>query len=663
MKNTQKKITASLLSIAVLAALAGCNDSDNNQNTTTPTPTTGSPVFKMSVAHINDTHSNFDAHDLDFVNSDLSTKDSDFKVRTDVGGYPRLAAKLHAAREAANDSGTPFLALHGGDAFQGSLYFNLLKGNGNATLLSEMGLDAMAIGNHEFDLGNDPLISFINNVNFPLLAANLDTSDDAEMKSLDNLKAYTIKDFNGEKVGIFGLVLEDLEQISSPGENLKFNKEVDTAQKVVDELKAQGVNKIVMVSHIGVDRDVKVAKEVNGVDLIVGGHSHTRLGDFTNLGLGYGHAEVSYAEIFTNKDGKGKTCVVQAGQYAEAVGQIDVSLSEQGELLACEGNNTLLIGSNFKFKYGDVDGDGKKDRTALTDEHQAATETFVANQNNIAITKEDESLRRIIDLNYKPQVDGYNALVIGQVNDADDPIGSEFLDHVRIPGKSRGGASLATTGSEAGAHVAASMVWTLENMGNKFIADDSYKVDMAITNTGGIRDHIKAGDEGLTAGYILGSLLYFDNEVALVTLKGADVRKLLETSTNYAVSSSDGAFPTTANLQYTYNGTADEGKRIEDLKVCPGGVAANACSTIDNDKEYNIATNSYIAGGKDGYGVFADSRIDDVIMSGFADDEAMIEYVKNLTANGQALTEIPTGLTYIPADPTSVDKVLLKETD
>lgn len=334
MKNAHKKITISLLSAAILTALVGCNDSSTNNSVANKT---ADPVFKMSVAHINDTHSNFDAHNLDFVNSDLSTEDNNFKVRTDIGGYPRLAAKLNAAREAANDSGTPFLALHGGDAFQGSLYFSLMKGTGNATLLSKMGLDAMAIGNHEFDLGNDPLISFINSVNFPLLAANLDTSADASMNGLDNLKAYTIKEFNGEKVGIFGLVLEDLEQISSPGEDLSFNKEVDTAQQIVDELKAKGVNKIVMVSHIGLDRDVKIAKEVNGVDLIVGGHSHTRLGDFTNLGLGKGDNEVSYAEIFTNKDGEGKTCVVQAGQYAEAVGQIDVSLSSQGELLTCEG--------------------------------------------------------------------------------------------------------------------------------------------------------------------------------------------------------------------------------------------------------------------------------------------------------------------------------------
>lgn len=108
------KITKSILTLAVIAALTGCNDNDT---TTAPVDKTGDKTFTISVAHINDTHSNFDAHSLDFINSDLSTAEKSFKVRTDVGGYPRLAAKLHAAREAADASGTPFLALHGGDAF------------------------------------------------------------------------------------------------------------------------------------------------------------------------------------------------------------------------------------------------------------------------------------------------------------------------------------------------------------------------------------------------------------------------------------------------------------------------------------------------------------------------------------------------------------------
>lgn len=617
------KLQKTLIAAAMLTALAGCSD-DN------ATPSV--EQFDLTIAHVNDTHSSFDPSSLDFTNTDLG---EDFVVRTDAGGYPRVATKLKASRDAAEADGQPFLALHAGDAFQGSLYFNLLKGDGNAELLNQMGLDAATIGNHEFDMGNEPLIDFINKVNFPVLAANLDTSADSGMNGLDNLMPYTIKEVGGQKVGIIGLVLEDMETISSPGEDLVFMGEVASAQATVDALSAEGVDKIILLSHIGLDRDLRIAQNVNGVDVIVGGHSHTLLGDFTNLGMGHGDPEVDYAEMITNPDG-GQTCIVQSGESAEAVGQVDVSFTD-GAVTSCEGHNTLLVGNEFKHKY-----DGKN-REALTAEDQAATEAFVAEQANIAITEEDAEMRAFIDTEYAPMLEEFNGKVIGQVFDADDPVDTGSLDHTRIPGKAKYDASLRYTGSEAGAHVAEAMVWKLNKHG--------YGVDMAITNNGGIRNPIVADETGLTAGYVVGSLLYFNNELAITHLTGADITDLLEDTINYSLSTSSGAFPTFANLQFTFNGLAVAGAQIEDLQVCPGGVAANACADIELDKVYKIATNAYIAGGKDGYTIFAERAQQPTIFSGFIDNESMIEYVEMLDDQGLALEELPTGLNFIePAD-------------
>lgn len=247
-------------------------------------------------------------------------------------------------------------------------------------------------------------------------------------------------------------------------------------------------------------------------------------------------------------------------------------------------------------------------------------------------------------------MEAFNTKVIGQVDDADDPDDTKSLDHVRIPGTSRGAASLPTTGSEAGAHVAASMAWKLEQQG--------YVVNMAIANTGGVRADIIAGEDGLTAGYIIGTLLPFGNEVALVSLTGTEVRELLEATINYSISTSTGAFPTTANLQYTYNGTAIEGNRIENLKVCPGGVdiTASTCVDIVDDTAYGVATTSYLLSGKDGYSLFIGKESTN---SGFKDNQAMIDYVEAMGT----LNEIPTGLTYIPADSSKVDNPLLKAAD
>ncbi|GGP44029.1 bifunctional metallophosphatase/5'-nucleotidase [Shewanella algicola] len=621
-----------LLATAIIVALTGCNSSDDNNDTDVST-------FNLRIAHINDTHSSFDPTSLDFT---AQVNSEDMSIRTSVGGYPRVATALKNARTMATDANKPFLALHGGDAFQGSLYFNVLKGAGNATLLREMNLDAMTIGNHEFDLGDGPLIEFANKVNFPLLAANLDTSADSQMSGVTNIKSYTIKEYGDVKVGIFGLVLEDMKSISSPGDDLVFKGEVVTAQATVDALNEMGVDKVVMVSHIGLDRDIRIAESVNGVDVIVGGHSHTLLGDFTNIGNGMGSSIASYAEMITNPNGTSKTCIVQAGEVAQAVGQADITF-ENGEVTVCQGNNTLLIDNDFKHKY-----DGEN-RELLTEADQSAAEAFVGEQDNIAITEEDVLLRSIIDIDYKPLIEEFEGKVIGQVFDANDPIDTGMLDHVRQPGVKRNGASLPITGSEAGAHVAASMVWKLNQHG--------YGIDMAITNTGGVRNDIKNDATGnLTAGYIIGSLLYFSNELAIVELKGSDITQLLEDTINYSLTTSSGSFPTFANIEFTFNGKAVAGEQIEDLHVCPNGVAAGGCTDIDPEMTYKISTNAYIAGGKDGYEIFDTKKLSPVIKSGFIDNESMIEYVEALTLAGQKLEELPTGLTFIA--PTSFEEKL-----
>jgi 5'-nucleotidase len=333
---------------------------------------------------------------------------------------------------------------------------------------------------------------------------------------------------------------------------------------------------------------------------------------------------------------------VQAGAIAQAIGQADVTF-EDGDVKTCQGNNTLLIDNDFMHKY-----DGEN-REPLIEADQSAAEAFVGEQNNIAITEEDALLRRIIDIDYKPLIEEFEGKVIGQVFDANDPVDTGVLDHVRQPGVKRNGASLPVTGSEAGAHVAESMVWKLNQQG--------YGVDMAITNTGGVRNDIKSDADGnLTAGYVIGSLLYFSNELAIVELKGSDVTQLLEDTINYSLTTSSGSFPTFANIQFTFNGKAVVGKQIEDLKVCPNGVAAGNCADIVPETAYKISTNAYIAGGKDGYDIFDTKKLSPVIKSGFIDNESMIEYVEALTMAGKKLEEIPTGLTFIA--PTSFEAKL-----
>jgi 5'-nucleotidase len=89
--------------------------------------------------------------------------------RTQCGGYGRILTRLTALRQRAAAAGQTCLLLHGGDTFQGSLYFNRFKGRANADLLGLLRPDAMVIGNHEFDLGNGPLVEFLRQLDYPVL--------------------------------------------------------------------------------------------------------------------------------------------------------------------------------------------------------------------------------------------------------------------------------------------------------------------------------------------------------------------------------------------------------------------------------------------------------------------------------------------------------------
>lgn len=405
-----------LIAMSITLALTGCSLSSAPSD----------DAFTLTVAHINDTHSNFDPVKSSF-------KANDTLVYNEFGGYPRLQTMAEEYKQAAAENNDSFLFLHGGDAWQGSAYFKLNEGAMNAELLSRMGLDAMALGNHEFDLNNAKLNTFISDINFPVLAANVDISKDPDLKGQTNLKPFVVFAFDGndkvevkdltnlptdkDLVAVFGIALDDMPNLSPNTGKVEFHNMVESSQATVDMLKAKGINNIVAVTHIGNAVDLDVASKVNGIDLIVGGHSHTLLGDFTNIG--HDHTG-TYAQMVTNPNGNSQTCVVQAGQYAQAIGQLEVSFDKQGDVTSCAGLNTLL--SNDEYYHSPMREAGSKFSAADSEK----VVDFIEGEDNITITDEEASMRSLIDTKYKPAVDKAYGKVIAQV--------PEEINHERRPG-------------------------------------------------------------------------------------------------------------------------------------------------------------------------------------------------------------------------------------
>jgi 2',3'-cyclic-nucleotide 2'-phosphodiesterase (5'-nucleotidase family) len=220
-----------------------------------------------------------------------------------VGGIAYLAAKVEEVRKER-----PSFLLSAGDMIQGNNWANLFQGESVIELMNEMRFDAMVVGNHEFDFGPEVLKKRVSEANFPVLGANVE--------GLKILTPYIIKELRGAKIAIIGLVTEDVPISTHPRNipGIKFSSPMDTVEKYVKELKNK-THMIVVLSHIGHPVDRILAEKVKGIDVIVGGHSHTKV---------------------TKPVKVGDTIIVQAWEYGRALGVLDLTLKD-GKIVRFEG--------------------------------------------------------------------------------------------------------------------------------------------------------------------------------------------------------------------------------------------------------------------------------------------------------------------------------------
>jgi 5'-nucleotidase/UDP-sugar diphosphatase len=245
------------------------------------------------------------------------------------GGYARQTALI---RKYTAEDVNP-LVLSGGDTFQGTLFYNVYKGLADVLFMNYQGYQAMAVGNHEFDDGPAALAQFAEKAKFPLLASNLDLSQEPLLKDL--IKPYAVLTVGGQKVGVIGAVTPDLPLISSPGSNVKMLELMASLNGSVKALQDQGIDKIILASHLGYTLEQEVAKTVPGIDVIVGGHSHTLLGTFDNKD--FPASEGPYPTVVPNPDGN-RTLLVAAWEWGKVLGRLKVTFNDAGAVESFEGN-------------------------------------------------------------------------------------------------------------------------------------------------------------------------------------------------------------------------------------------------------------------------------------------------------------------------------------
>lgn len=277
--------------------------------------------YELRILHTNDTHANLD------------TKDN---------SPDNITRRITAIKESRAEVSSSLL-VDAGDVFSGTLYFNKYVGMADLAFMNLIGYDVMTFGNHEFDRGPKPLADFVKAANFPIVSSNVNVSAEPELSPLltnstgnppqaGRIYPTAIFTVGGEKVGIIGLTTEETETLASPGPNIVFEDHVASTRRAVTTLQSAGINKIIVLSHLGHSFDQQLIRQVPELDVIVGGHSHTRL-DAPEVYSANGYPQL----------------IVQAHEKSNYLGELDLTFNAEGVITAYEGR---LIDLNAKDEEG-----------------------------------------------------------------------------------------------------------------------------------------------------------------------------------------------------------------------------------------------------------------------------------------------------------------------
>lgn len=293
-------VCTALLFLALSLVQGGCSPARH------ASPAEG--ALSLTILHTNDTHSHIAG-----INKYGNACFDDTDCR---GGLARIATAIRTAKS-QNDN---VIGLDAGDQFQGTLFYSVNKWPMLAELDQHMPYDAMTLGNHEFDEGCLELTRFLAALPFPVLAANLKPAKGCPMLK-GNYTPYTLLTVRGQKVAVVGIANNEVVSLAAACPRTFFEDTAACLQRTVRDLEAQGVKHIIALTHIGLPEDRKLARSVDGVDIIVGGHSHSYLGPDSEEG--------PYPIIERSPSGQ-PVLVVTAKRAAQYLGELNVIFDAQG---------------------------------------------------------------------------------------------------------------------------------------------------------------------------------------------------------------------------------------------------------------------------------------------------------------------------------------------
>ncbi|HSW61882.1 MAG TPA: 5'-nucleotidase C-terminal domain-containing protein [Dissulfurispiraceae bacterium] len=296
-----------------------------------------------------------------------------------------------------------------------------------------------------------------------------------------------MKKIGGKEIGIIGLTTMETPAVYTPGPNVVFADPVVSIRKAVEALHSRGVTGIILLSHSGYDEDIALAKKVSGLSLIVGGHTHSLLGDkaaFAALGL---TAEGQYPTVVKDPLGR-NVLIVQSWEWAKLMGVITVTLDAAGEAVTWSGSPNLLVGTLFRRNNAPVDS---------ASVFHAEIIRSLRDSKVVEIHEENPEAKKMLQ-------------------DYARPLQEMMLTNIAVAAhdlKRGDNTGQGPLGADA-------MLWKTRAAGTQ----------IAIQNTGGIRRDIAADPVSIATAY---ELLPFSNTLVILDLKGTELKAALEEAVDF----------------------------------------------------------------------------------------------------------------------------------
>lgn len=518
----------------------------------------------LNVIYVGDTHGAIDGDDL-----------------TGLGGFARMA---EAVKQYKKDH-TNTLFLFGGDLLGASVWSSQFKGEVDTDLLKEMGVQAFALGNHDFHGGTSALRQLKEWLGdaVPFLTANIDVSKEATLNGL--IKSQHIFAVNGQKIAVVGVLTEETKRLNAEKlGQVEFKDLTSSVQEAIEQAKAEGADLVLVLSHLGYKEDQVLAKYLlqNGEDVIIlGNHTHTVLGKLPRDQFGSSQGE--YPTVIAADDGQHKAYITAVAHHGQALGTLAIEYvreDTQTKISACTGELIII--------------------------HPGI--------------KPDPDVDSIIE-KYRAQMDPSLFEIVGETKV--DLVGLDCFPYAKPELE-----DIIRRQETPITNLVADVVCAYAN---EYAAENGCRhIDFALIHAGGIRADWR---KGAIKNESIHKLLPFDHKIVLLAaMTGREIKQALEEGVyNEDFHRRSDFLVGSKGLSYQYDMTQPRGSRIQTVTL-------NG-EPLHDEHSYSIAINSYMLSMKVGEGLQNTfSRIDPAQITKLdkTDREALIQHCrkKGLTITG-----------------------------